>query len=701
MNEKQDRRLLYAIIAILALVLLCTCCCCVGGVLWWATLEGGANPGNGPEIEWPTLEPGLDGRITPEPLPQTPIAVEPLPSEALETLNAILESEIPVSDMHELGILYLGVPAETSRVASTTNPDYPVGTERTFNAHNLDTEQQFEITAVLAYKTDHVYMWVEKDARFNRKEIEEAAELFETHTYPTNREFYGGEPNPGIDGDPHLNILHANGLGYNIAGYFSSTDQYVQAVRPDSNQMEMFYINLENVNVGDAFYNGVLAHEFQHMIHWYRDRNESTWLNEGCSEMAMALNERSYRRSGVYDVGGSDYAYMVQPDTQLTTWPEEDDTSPHYGAAYLFMEYFLDRFGEEATKALVGHTQNGMESVDLVLQDNLGLNLDHKDLFADWTVANLLDDTELEDGRYGYSQINPITPDTSDTVTFRGAPVSINGTVSQYGVDYVEINGDQPIVINFAGTTQVKLLDTDAYSGKYLWWSNREDESDTRLTRILNLSEARTAELSFQTWYHIEDEWDYAYVAVGHTADGSLPEDLSSPTIQWRLVEDPGLRCTRSNPNGNNYGCGLTGKSNGWVERTIDLSAYAGKTIAVRFEYITDAAVNQSGFALDDIRLMVNGVEQFVDDVESENSEWIAEGFVRHANVLPQEWLLQAVTFGRDGITVTPLVRWDTSTGQWELPLSSANDRVVLVISALAPVTTELAPYQISLTSPD
>jgi hypothetical protein len=437
------------------------------------------------------------------------------------------------------------------------------------------------------------------------------------------------------------------------------------------------------------------------MIHWYRDRNESTWLNEGCSEMAMALNERSYRRSGVYDVGGSDYAYMVQPDTQLTTWPEEDDTSPHYGAAYLFMEYFLDRFGEEATKALVGHTQNGMESVDLVLQDNLGLNLDHKDLFADWTVANLLDDTELEDGRYGYSQINPITPDTSDTVTFRGAPVSINGTVSQYGVDYVEINGDQPIVINFTGTTQVKLLDTDAYSGKYLWWSNREDESDTRLTRILNLSEARTAELSFQAWYHIEDEWDYAYVAVGYTADGSLPEDLSSPAIQWHLVEDPSLRCTRSNPNGNNYGCGLTGKSNGWVERAIDLSAYAGKTIAVRFEYITDAAVNQSGFALDDIRLMVNGVEQFMDDAESEDSEWIAEGFVRHANVLPQEWLLQAVTFGRDGITVTLLVRWDTSTGQWELPLSSANDRVVLAISALAPVTTELAPYQISLTSSD
>ncbi len=697
MDDQQNRRLMYAIIAVLALLLLCTCCCCVGGVLFWAAGETTTNPGGTPWPEWPTLEPG--GRTTPEKTPETPIVVEPLPDEALETLDAILQSEIPVSDMHELGIRYLGVPPETSRVASTTNPDYPVGTERQFNAHNLDTEQQFVITAVLAYKTDHIYMWVEKGARVNQNDIEKAAELFETHTYPTNREFYGAEPNPGIDGDPHLNILHANGLGYSIAGYFSSTDQYVQAVRPDSNQAEMFYINLENVNVADAFYNGVLAHEFQHMIHWYRDRNEATWLNEGCSEMAMALNDRSYRRSGLYDVGGSDYAYMIQPDTQLTNWPEEDDTSAHYGAAYLFMEYFLDRFGEEATKALVSHPENGMQSVDLVLQDNLGLDLTHKDLFADWTVANLLDDPDMENGRYGYGQINPITPDTSDTLTFNGTPLQIRDTVSQYGVDYVEINSDQPVALTFTGSTQVKLLDTAAYSGKYLWWSNREDESSTRLTRILDLTDARSAELSFQTWYHIEDEWDYAYVAVGYTADGNMPADLNAPQIRWQLLDDASLRCSRSNPNGNNYGCGLTGQSNGWVKRSVDLSPYVGKTVAVRFEYITDAAVNQPGLALDDIQLTTDGATQFLDDAETEDPAWIAEGFVRHANVLPQEWLLQAVIFGRDGIRIMPMLRWDTTNGAWTLPLSSTNDRAMLIVSALAPVTTELASYQIGFAS--
>ncbi len=75
--------------------------------------------------------------------------------------------------------------------------------------------------------------------------------------------------------------------------------------------MEMFYIQIDNVSVNDDFYNGVLAHEFQHMIHWYNDRNEDTWLNEGSSELASYLNG--------YDTGGSEYVFSRKPDTQLNS----------------------------------------------------------------------------------------------------------------------------------------------------------------------------------------------------------------------------------------------------------------------------------------------------------------------------------------------------------------------------------------------
>ncbi len=83
----------------------------------------------------------------------------------------------------------------------------------------------------------------------------------------------------------------------------------------------------------------------------------------------------------------------------------------HYGASYLFMSYFLDRFGEDATKALVAHDANGLESVDLVLRDALNLDLTHEDIFADWVVANWVDDTSIDDGQYGYDDIDVGTCD--------------------------------------------------------------------------------------------------------------------------------------------------------------------------------------------------------------------------------------------------------------------------------------------------
>src|SRR5690606_31213376 len=80
-------------------------------------------------------------------------------------------------------------------------------------------------------------------------------------------------------------------LGHGIAGYYSSSDQYSRLAQPRSNEKEMFYVNLDWVNslFGPAFqsYETVLAHEFQHMIHWHTDRNEETWLNEGLSEFAQ------------------------------------------------------------------------------------------------------------------------------------------------------------------------------------------------------------------------------------------------------------------------------------------------------------------------------------------------------------------------------------------------------------------------------
>jgi immune inhibitor A len=271
--------------------------------------------------------------------------------------------------------------------------------------------------------------------------------------------------------------------------------------------------------------------------------------------------------------------------------------------------------------------------------------------------------------------------------------------VSQYAVDYIEIQSRHPLTLAFTGSTQAQLLATDAHSGQYLWWSNRADESNPKLTRRIDLTGVSTAELGFWSWYHIEEDWDYAYVVVGTTPDGRLPSDLNAPSIDWQVLDDRSLGCTTSNPNNGNLGCGLTGKSDDWSYRTADLTPFTGQEIALRFEYVTDAAVNQAGLALDDIEVTADGTQLFLDNAESSDSVWVPEGFVRHANVLPQAWLVQLVMESPVGMTVEQWLTMDERTsGIWVIPFTSEHREATIAVSALAPVTTEPAAYEIRLT---
>ena len=65
---------------------------------------------------------------------------------------------------------------------------------------------------------------------------------------------------------------------------------------------------------------------------------------------------------------------------------------------------------------------------------------------------------------------------------------------------------------------------------------------------------------------------------------------------------------SRSNPAGNNLGAGYTGQSGGtarptWIQESVDLTAFAGGTVWLRFSYVTDDAVLHEGMVLDDVRV--------------------------------------------------------------------------------------------------
>ena len=78
----------------------------------------------------------------------------------------------------------------------------------------------------------------------------------------------------------------------------------------------------------------------------------------------------------------------------------------------------------------------------------------------------------------------------------------------------------------------------------------------------------------------------------------------------------PGNITTTTDPNKQNPGNGITGKSNGWVDASFNLKEYIGKKIKLKINYWTDVAAEMAGLYVDDIRLNIDGKESFFDDAE-------------------------------------------------------------------------------------
>jgi immune inhibitor A len=146
--------------------------------------------------------------------------------------------------------------------------------------------------------------------------------------------------------------------------------------------------------------------------------------------------------------------------------------------------------------------------------------------------------------------------------------------------------------------------------GMYAWYSGRGDSLDNSMTRRLGVPSGTTT-LSMQLWTNIEQDWDYFYVSVSAN-NGATWTNLA------------GNRTTNTNPNGQNFGNGVTGSTGTFVPATFNISAFAGQTVLLRLRYWTDVAVAGLGVLADDI-----SVGGFTDGAEATPNGWTLAGFSR------------------------------------------------------------------------
>jgi hypothetical protein len=378
------------------------------------------------------------------------------------------------------------------------------------------------------------------------------------------------------------------------------------------------------------------------------------------------------------------------PDIQFTNWPADDsNTYPYYGASFLFLNYFLDRFGEEATQALVANPANGMTSMDSVLSE-LGVSdpltgdtIGADDVFADWVVASYLQDERVGDGRYTYHDY-PSAPNPRETETIRDCPAELNvRDVNQYGVDYIRIRCPGNYTLHWEGSVQVNALPVDPHSGSYAFFSNKGNESHMTLSRTFDFRDASgPLTLNYWTWYDIEKDYDYLYLTA--STDGQT----------WEILKTPSG--TMDDPSGNSYGWAYNGQTSAWVNEAVDLSDYVGKKVWIRFEYVTDAAVHGEGFALDDVRIEAIGYHA---DFELNEGDWEAEGFARISNQLPQEYGISLITFEEGATMVQRLPLDEMNRYQGSLEVGGQINKVVLVVSGLTRYTNQPAGYSFRISN--
>ena len=593
---------------------------------------------------------------------------------------ALADIDPPPADPIAIAVSIKGVDPATLPVApEQPERTYQVGDRREFWTHNNSTSVFTRVEAKLMYISEYAYFWqhISSDAlnasgkEATPEDWAESGHSFD-QSYERVRAVFGHEEWPGLDGDPRLFVIHSDTLG-KVGGYFGQGDLLPVEIEHHSNEGQYFFVsNNWSSGIASEYYKEVLAHEFQHMIHKNVDPNEEGWLNEGLSMLAQQ----------VAGMRGDNFVadYLVKPDQSLWYW---GSGSEDYGQAYLYIEYLYEQLGEDFISDLVAEPANGLTGIEKILAES-GADRSADELYADALTAAFFNNPAVNDGLYSFTapSLIPIKP----RYEFTSASGIYTGTTEQYGgADIMTFSGRGKKVLRFTGDQRTRLLPADAHSGDAFWWSSRQDSSLSTLTRQVDLTGVSDAELTYWAWYDIEEDWDYAYL-MASTDNGE----------HWTIV--PASSSRSGNPNAQNLGYGFSGRSGRgeeavWIQEEADLRAFTGKKILLRFAMQNDLAVNEFGFAVDDLAIPAIG---WSDDAESGEAGWTAEGFVLTQNRIPQIWRVRAVEQLKSGsLRVNDLeVTGGAAEAIFDL---SASDRIVVFVIGQTRYTTIPASYRLEL----
>jgi len=269
-------------------------------------------------------------------------------------------------------------------------------------------------------------------------------------------------------------------------GWYDRSNRFYSAIRARYGT-ELLY-------PGDPLIMGLFAHELQHLCNAINPAYDNSWINETKSELSRLLTGYEKVNLGVFN-------YNIAFDNPLPLFFPGPDYTSKYWHWYLWGVYLYEQF-PGLTDSIYDdfwyqHTRR--DSLDFAGMHSLAKSFEKEEFkkyglsggellrqaFLNWAVANFLDDTTLEDGKYGYKN------------------VSIKDQIG-----YLQINsGDNDSLQNRGYAPALHLIDTSFINNKHTYSAIYGRDSVSvylysadyiRLSGDTSLDNGRIYELDFQ-----------------------------------------------------------------------------------------------------------------------------------------------------------------------------------------------------------
>jgi hypothetical protein len=360
-----------------------------------------------------------------------------------------------------------------------------VGDRREFNV--LARDGSFaKATAVVRAVTGRavVYVDVDADAALSDQDISYYGALFDDPIYSTNVEVFGAPSD--IDGNgrivilftPRVNELTPRNESSFVAGFFYGCDLVARSRCSGTNQAEIFYSVVPDPGgrwsdsrsqaIVRAAVPPVLAHEFQHMIHFARRgfSSDVLWLSEALAHTAEDIVGEVLRNRG--DIAGAapflkgnlDRAqrFLTAPTSTSLIGDESPGTLELRGAAWLFLKHLRGRYGgDDLLRRLTSTTRSSVANVTHETGQDWGT------LVTDFGVALWLDGAPLLtapiDARYQFAGFDlrtalgsfPLNPPVLAWGDFTATAATASAAHAYYRLSAPADGSGQPLNFVLAG----------------------------------------------------------------------------------------------------------------------------------------------------------------------------------------------------------------------------------------------------------